>query len=85
MLRGRSAKKSRWQPPPPLTVYFGTDTTKDVSKGIYQSRFDTTHGQLTPPVLAAATRRPSFLAVTPAGQARALCTPSTLSTTLRQR
>ncbi|HEY1993128.1 MAG TPA: lactonase family protein, partial [Edaphobacter sp.] len=35
-----------------------------------QSRFDTTKGQLTAPVLAAATARPSFLAVTPVGQTR---------------
>src|SRR6201994_1726786 len=59
-------------PPRPtsLTVYIATDTTKGVSKGIYQAHFDTTHGQLTAPVLAAATARPSFLAVTPAGQGR---------------
>jgi len=60
-------KKKPVLPPPPLTVYFGTDTNKGASKGIYQSRFDTTHGQLTPPVLAAATARPSFLAVSPPG------------------
>jgi 6-phosphogluconolactonase len=63
-------KKKPAAPPPPLTVYIGTDTAKDVSKGIYQSRFDTTRGQLTPPVLAAATARPSFLAVTPMGLGR---------------
>ncbi len=61
-------KKKPAAPPPPLTVYFGTDTSKGASKGIYQSHFDTTHGQLTPPVLAAATARPSFFAVTPVGQ-----------------
>lgn len=60
-------KKKPVAPPPPLTVYFGTDTTKGVSKGIYQSHFDATKGQLTPPVLAAATVRPSFFAITPAG------------------
>jgi 6-phosphogluconolactonase len=63
-------KKKPVPPPPPLTVYIGTDTSKGVSKGIYQSHFDTTKGQLTPPVPAAATARPSFLAVTPAGQPR---------------
>jgi 6-phosphogluconolactonase len=60
-------KKKPVGPPPPLTVYIGTDTTKGVSKGIYQSHFDTTKGQLTPPTLAAATARPSFFAVTPVG------------------
>jgi 6-phosphogluconolactonase len=63
-------KKKPVLPPAPLNVYIGTDTSKGVSKGIYQSRFDTTKGQLTPPVLAAATARPSFLCVTPVGQAR---------------
>ncbi len=63
-------KKKPVAPPPPLPVYFGTDTTKGVSKGIYQSHFDTTHGQLTPPVLVATTARPSFFAVTPVGQPR---------------
>ncbi len=60
-------KKKPSAPPAPLTVYFGTDTTKGVSKGIYQSRFDATNGKLTTPTLAAATVRPSFLALTPAG------------------
>src|SRR5439155_12871913 len=63
-------KKKPVPPPPPLNVYIGTDTGKSVSKGIYHSRFDTTKGQLTAPVLAAATARPSFLAVTPVGQTR---------------
>jgi 6-phosphogluconolactonase len=64
-------KKKPAAPPPPVTVYFGTDTTKNISKGIYQSHFDTTHGQLTTPALAAATARPSFLAITPpVGQAQ---------------
>src|SRR6266853_2280440 len=63
-------KKKPVPPPPPLFVYIGTDTSKGISKGIYQSRFDTTRGQLTPPLLAAATARPSFLAITPVGQPR---------------
>jgi len=63
-------KKKPVPPPPPLTVYIGTDTSKNVSKGIYQAHFDPAKGQLTAPVLAAATARPSFLAVTPVGQAR---------------
>ncbi len=52
-------------PPLPLYVYFGTDTNKGVGKGIYQSRFDPVTGRLTDPVLAAATARPSFLALSP--------------------
>ena len=63
-------KKKPVPPPPPLTVYIGTDTSKNVSKGIYQSHFDTTTGKLAAPVLAAATARPSFLAITPVGQGR---------------
>jgi 6-phosphogluconolactonase len=63
-------KKKPAGPPPPLIVYFGTDTTKGGGKGIYQARFDTTRGQLTMPMLAAATARPSFLAVTPPGPGR---------------
>src|SRR5260370_5307346 len=50
-------------PPAPLFVYFGTDTQKGGSKGIYQSRFDPKTGQLTTPIPAAATARPSFLGV----------------------
>jgi 6-phosphogluconolactonase len=53
-------------PPPPPFVYFGTDTDKGVSKGIYLSRFDHVAGSLTPPKLAAETPRPSFLALSPA-------------------
>ena len=60
-------KKKPAAPPPPLTVFIGTDTAKGVSKGIYQAHFDTTHGRLTIPTLAAATARPSFLAITPVG------------------
>jgi 6-phosphogluconolactonase len=52
-------------PPAPVYVYFGTDTAKGVGKGIYQSRFDPVKGLLTPPVLAAPTLRPSFLALSP--------------------
>ena len=50
-------------PPPPRLVYFGTDTTKGVSKGIYLAHFDVTTGHLTAPTLAAATARPSYLAL----------------------
>jgi 6-phosphogluconolactonase len=52
-------------PPPPTFVYFGTDTTKGISKGIYLSRFDPASGRLTPPQLVAATLRPSYLAISP--------------------
>ena len=43
-------------------VYIGTDTFKGTSKGIYMARFNSVTGQLTAPVLAAETVRPSFLA-----------------------
>jgi 6-phosphogluconolactonase len=59
-------RKRALPPPAPVYVYFGTDTSKGISKGIYQSRFDPVKGMLTPPVLAAATLRPSFLALSPA-------------------
>jgi 6-phosphogluconolactonase len=58
-------RKKKPLPPLPIYVYFGTDTTKGVGKGIYRSRFDPVKGQLTAPVLAAATARPSFLALSP--------------------
>ncbi|XWK70262.1 lactonase family protein [Tunturiibacter gelidiferens] len=41
-----------------------------MSKGIYRSIFDSALGQLTPPVLIAATARPSYLAVSPPGSSR---------------
>src|ERR1700727_1535881 len=82
-------KKKPVPPPPPLAVYIGTDTSKNVSKGIYQSHFDTTTGKLSAPVLAAATARPSFLAITPVGQGRrclyavnAINDPAATATTL---
>jgi 6-phosphogluconolactonase len=53
--------------PPPVFVYFGTDTTKGISKGIYESRFDPATGKLTAPALIAATPRPTFLALSAAG------------------
>lgn len=49
----------------PQFVYFGTDTSKGSSKGIYRSTFDPSTGTLTPPVLAAETPAPSFLAISP--------------------
>jgi 6-phosphogluconolactonase len=56
-------KKKPPAPPPPTFVYFATDTAKGVSKGIYLSRFNPATGQLTAPVLAAETLRPSYLAL----------------------
>ena len=56
-------KKKPAPPPPPTFVYFGTDTAKGVAKGIYLSRFDHATGNLTAPMLAAATLRPSYLAL----------------------
>lgn len=47
-----------------LLVYFGT-YTNTTSTGIYVSRFNSATGALTPPVLAAPTPQPSFLAITP--------------------
>ena len=58
-------RKKPAPPPPPTFVYFGTDTAKGVSKGIYLSHFDPIAGRLTPPQLVAETLRPSFLALSP--------------------
>jgi 6-phosphogluconolactonase len=52
-------------PPKPVFVYFGTDTAKGISKGIYLSRFDPASGLMTQPQLAAETLRPSYLALSP--------------------
>ena len=60
-------KKPPPPPRPPLRVYFGTDTAKGVSKGIYAARFDIARGQLTMPSLVAATARPVYLAFSPPG------------------
>ena len=45
-------------------VYIGT-YTEHGSKGIYVCEFDSATGRLGSPVLAAETRQPSFLAITP--------------------
>lgn len=45
-------------------VYFGTYTGAQ-SRGIYVSRFDSTTGKLSSPELAAETKNPTFLAVSP--------------------
>lgn len=52
-------------PPPTLHVFIGTDTTRGVSKGIYHCTFNTINGQLSVPILAAETARPSYLALSP--------------------
>jgi len=52
-------------PSPLPLVFFGTDTARGRSRGIYASRFDPVSGRLTPPQLAAATLRPSYLALSP--------------------
>lgn len=49
-------------------VYFGTYTRQGKSEGIYRSEFDPATGQLSPPVLAVATKDPSFLVVHPSKQ-----------------
>ena len=54
-------RKKPVAPPALPFVYFGTDTTKGIAKGIYLSRFDPASGHLTPPQLVAETLRPSFL------------------------
>jgi 6-phosphogluconolactonase len=62
----RIKNKLKRKPVPPAPqpyVYFGTDTTRGQSKGIYVSRFDPATGHLTPPTLAAACVRPSWFAV----------------------
>jgi 6-phosphogluconolactonase len=58
-------RKKKPLPPPPMYVYYGTDTGNGASKGIYLSRFDPIKGQLTPPVLAAAIAKPTYLALSP--------------------
>jgi len=52
-------------PSPLPLLYFGTDTARGHSRGIYVSRFDFASGRLTPPQLAAVTVRPSYLALSP--------------------
>jgi 6-phosphogluconolactonase len=63
-------RKKKLVPPTPVHVYFGPDTTRGVSKGIYQSTFDPVKGQLTSPNLVAETARPSYLAISPPGPGR---------------
>lgn len=58
-------RRKKTAPPPPTRVYIGTDTARGVSKGIYQADFNSRTGQLTVPVLAVETARPSYLALSP--------------------
>ena len=53
-----------FQPAKATLVYIGT-YTNTTSKGIYVSRLDLAQGTLSPPVLAAESSNPSFLAVHP--------------------
>ncbi len=50
-----------------LTVYVGTYTDSG-SRGIYRFTLDTASGAMSPPVLAAETANPSFLALHPSGR-----------------
>ncbi|GAC1427085.1 MAG: lactonase family protein [Acidobacteriaceae bacterium] len=58
-------------PAPAGFVYFGTDTDRHVSRGIYRSRFNPSTGALSPADLVAQTPRPSFLALALTTQAGA--------------
>ena len=52
-----------------LDVYFGTYTSgRNASKGIYRSVFNTDTGELSPPVLAAEAKNPSFIEIHPNGK-----------------
>ena len=55
-----------------MLVYFGTQTSKGESRGIYSARFDATKGQFTAPMLAAACVGPTFLAAGQSGTRRLL-------------
>jgi 6-phosphogluconolactonase len=58
-------KRKAVPPPNPVHVYIGTDTVRGVCKGIYHSTFNPVNGQLSVPILAAETLRPSYLALSP--------------------
>jgi 6-phosphogluconolactonase len=58
-------RRKKVVPLAPMYVYFGTDTGKGISKGIYLSHFDPVKGNLTQPVLAAAIAKPTYLALSP--------------------
>ncbi|HZP61682.1 MAG TPA: lactonase family protein [Opitutaceae bacterium] len=52
----------------PVLVFIGTYTDDSSSQGIYSLRFDPATGTLSEPVLAAAARNPTFLALHPDGR-----------------
>jgi 6-phosphogluconolactonase len=58
VLIGIGAQVSR-----PITVYFGTYTTQQGSRGIYRATLDLRSGTLSEPQLAAESENPSFLAI----------------------
>jgi len=52
-----------------LRLYIGTYTTgESTSKGVYTCEFNAETGRITPPVLAAELKNPSFLAIHPSGR-----------------
>lgn len=58
-------RRKKPAPPGPTRVFIGTDTARGVSKGIYHATFNRMNGQLSVPILAAETPRPSYLALSP--------------------
>ena len=61
---GIFTRKPMVQPPlPHPLVLFGTDTSRPAAKGIYSARFDPNAGLFSPPVLAAACLRPTYMAM----------------------
>ncbi len=57
---------------PTYRVYFGTDTSNGVAKGIYRATFNAKTGELTQLGLVAQTEQPSFLALGPSTARRML-------------
>jgi 6-phosphogluconolactonase len=60
-----SLRRKKVLPPAPVYLYYGTDTGKGASRGIYMSRFDYVKGNLTAPVLASPIAKPTYLALSP--------------------
>ena len=57
-------RRPRIAPPSHIyPLYIGTDTSKNVAKGVYFTMFDAANGHLSAPVLAAETPRPAFFAL----------------------
>ncbi len=63
-------RKKQPAPPAPVHVFIGTDTARGISKGIFHSTFNPQSGQLSVPILAAETLRPSYMALSPARAGR---------------